>query len=254
MKVHQSVMGFDLAAEEYQRGRPEFPEEAMALLAAQLRLEQNCIAVDVGAGTGKLTRALLKTGTKVIALEPVEGMRKKFSVLLPSTWAIGGVAEHIPLKSGIADSAVAGNAFHWFANLVALAEIKRVLKPRGRLGLIWTWVDESVGWVAELSRMVEQHGGDTPLHTDGTWKYALDHFDGFKTVTHQCFRFVHTGDFELIRDHVISVSFIAKMVDRDRQRVVSQARNLIETHPSTAGRAHIELPYRMDMYIYEARE
>lgn len=254
MKVHQSAMGFDAAAEDYQRGRPEFPAGAMALLAAQLRVAQNCIAVDVGAGTGKLTRALLKTGTKVIALEPVEGMRKKFAALLPGTWAVGGVAEHIPFKSGIADSAVAGNAFHWFANPVALAEIKRVLKPRGRLGLIWTWVDESVGWVAEFSRMVEQYQGDTPRHTDGTWKYVLDHFDGFGMVTHQCFRFVQTGDFKLISDHVVSVSFIAKMGARDRQHVISQARNLIETHPSTAGQAHVELPYRTDLYVYEAHE
>jgi SAM-dependent methyltransferase len=254
MAIHQSARGFDAAAGEYERGRPGFPVEATDFLAEQLCLAPGNVVLDIGAGTGKLTRALRGAGSRVIALEPLEGMRNQLAALLPGTWIVGGVAEHLPLPSRCADAAVAGNAFHWFANRSALAEIHRVLKPAGRLALIWTWVDESVDWVGELSQTVDRYQGNTPRHTDGGWKSALEHFGGFRNVGHQCFHFVLTGDFEIIRNHVLSVSYIAKMAGGEQKRVVEEARNLIATYPATHGGSLIELPYRTDLYIYQARE
>ena len=132
--VHPSASGFDTAAREYERGRPGYPEDAVRWLVESLRIGPGTTVVDLAAGTGKLTRLLVPTGAGIIAIEPMAGMREQLARSLPEVPLFEGTAESIPLSSACADSITVAQAFHWFKAKEALAEIHRVLRPRGRLG------------------------------------------------------------------------------------------------------------------------
>jgi ubiquinone/menaquinone biosynthesis C-methylase UbiE len=168
--------------------------------------------VDLGAGTGKFTKLLVSSaprGARVIAVEPVEGMRKKFASLLPMVELLAGSAEHIPLETNWVDAVVVAQAFQWFNGIAALQEIYRALKPGGSLGLIWNATDESMDWMAKIAGL--------------------------------------TGH-EMVIDRVASRSYIAALPEAERKRVLDQVRELLSTHPQTKGKGTVEIKYRTDVF------
>ena len=141
----QASIGFKRAADAYERGRPEYPAAAVEHLVKTLDIARGSRVVELGAGTGKFTRTLVPTGAEILAVEPVDAMRQKLSELLPGVKMVDGAAEAIPLADASADAVVVAQAFHWFDGERALAEIHRVLKAGGGLGLIWNVRDDSLG-------------------------------------------------------------------------------------------------------------
>jgi SAM-dependent methyltransferase len=129
----EQARSFDRVAEAYERGRPGWPPEVLDLVP----VPAEATVLDVGAGTGKLTRVLAARYAKVIALEPLSGLRAILEKRVPQAKALPGVAEAIPLGDGSVDAVFTGQAFHWFANEVAVAEIARVLRPGGVLARLW---------------------------------------------------------------------------------------------------------------------
>jgi SAM-dependent methyltransferase len=123
---------FDRAAEEYERARPGYPAELLDFLP----LDDDAEVLDLGAGTGKLTRVLAARYRRVVAVEPLDGMRAILERVVPSVESRAGTAEAIPLTDGSVDGVFAAAAFHWFANDDAVAEIGRVLRRRGIVCLI----------------------------------------------------------------------------------------------------------------------
>jgi SAM-dependent methyltransferase len=131
------AQSFGTAAAEYERVRPDWPPAAVDRAATLLGLGREAEVVDLAAGTGKLTRLLVERFERVVAVEPDERMRALLEVE-----ALAGTAEQIPLPDGSADAVFVGDAFHWFDAAAALAEIARVLRPRGGLVLLWNdWWD-----------------------------------------------------------------------------------------------------------------
>ena len=112
MAIHPSAHGFQTAAGDYERARPDYSDEAGGWLAEQLDLRPGRKVVDSAAGTGKLTRALVATGAKVVAVEPVAGMRERLAAALTGVELLDGVAEAIPLDDASVDAATVGQAFH----------------------------------------------------------------------------------------------------------------------------------------------
>jgi SAM-dependent methyltransferase len=134
---HPESRSFELVADLYERARPEYPKEAVAWVASTLGLGTESTIVDLGAGTGKLTRALLAVGARVIAVEPGDAMRAELERALPEVEAVRGAAENIPLANGSVECVAVGQAFHWFRHDEALPELHRVLRPGGGLALLW---------------------------------------------------------------------------------------------------------------------
>lgn len=132
MSVHPS-RSFDRAAEEYEAHRPGYPDAVLDHVPVPPEAE----VLDVGAGTGKLTRVLAQRFRHVRALEPLDGMRAILERVVPGADAQSGTAEKIPLPDASVDAIFAGQAFHWFANDEAVAEIARVLRPGGTFALVW---------------------------------------------------------------------------------------------------------------------
>jgi len=247
--VHEAAAkGFQVAGEAYERGRPEYPKEAVDHLIEVLDLQPGRTVADLGAGTGKFTKLLVTSGATVIAVEPVEGMRRKFASLLPQIQILDGTAESMPLQDRSADTVIAAQAFHWFNGDKALAEIHRVLKPGGELGLIWNARDESLDWVAKLTTIIDPHEGGAPRYKSGRWREAFERSTLFSPLQDEHFRYVQRGTYDTIVDRVGSISFISALPESARQKVLKEVRDLLSNHPQTRGQSEVELPYRTDVY------
>lgn len=156
---------FETVAAEYERHRPEYPEEALRWAADQLGLEAGARVLDIGAGTGKLTRGLVALGFDVVAVEPGAPMLAQLREAVPEAEGHEAPAESIPLPDGNVDAAFAGQAFHWFDPERALPELHRVIRPGGGLGLLWNWWDERDPLQAELGVLIG-YAGHQPYRDD----------------------------------------------------------------------------------------
>lgn len=243
--IHPSAsQGFGAGASVYAHGRPGYPPEIKTWLAEKVGLGRNSHAVDLGAGTGKFTPNLLATGARVTAVEPIEAMRSELVRSLPEVVAVAGSATAIPLPDASADAVVCAQAFHWFDTPEALAEIHRVLKPGGALGLVWNERDDSVPWVAALTAIMAPFEGNTPRFASGRWR-RLFPAEGFSALEERRFPFAHRGPAEqVIVDRILSVSFIAALPPAQREQVAGQIRALIAATPDLAGQDAVAFPYR----------
>jgi SAM-dependent methyltransferase len=238
-----AAKGFANGADTYVRGRPDFPPAALAWLREDLGLKPGKTVIDLGAGTGKFTRLLVETGAMVTAVEPVAAMRNRMLHDLPDVTALQGDAQHIPFPDSCADALICAQAFHWFANAESLAEIRRVLKPGGVLGLIWNVRDQSVDWVRKLTAIVDAYEGEAPRYDGGEWRAAFP-TPGFGELHEKSFAHAHVGTpAQVIVDRVASVSFIAALDESVRARVLAEVRELIETTPGLAGCGSVSFPY-----------
>ena len=238
-----AARGFQSGAATYASGRPDYPEAVVGWLRDPLGLAKGKVALDLGAGTGKFLPSLSKTGASVIAVEPVEAMRSELALAFPAVETRAGTAEAIPLPEERADAIVCVQSFHWFSTPAALAEIRRVLKPGGRLGLVWNVRDESFGWVAELTRILVPHEGDTPRFASGNWREVFP-ADGFSALEEARFPQVHVGPPErVIVERMLSTSFIAAMDDKEIAKVAAEIRALIAATPEFYGLEEVAYPY-----------
>jgi len=149
---------FERVAAEYERWRPEYPAEAIRWAARQLGLEQGARVLDLGAGTGKLTRGLVTLGFAAVAVEPGSAMLAELRRAVPAAEAHEAPAEAIPLPDASADAAFAGQAYHWFDRERALPELHRVLRPESGFALLWNWWDERDPLQRELGELIGYAG------------------------------------------------------------------------------------------------
>lgn len=241
--------GYAARSDTYVSGRPGYPPEVAGWLRDVLGVRPGIRVLDLGAGTGKFLPWLLQAGPDVIAVEPVAEMRARLAEAYPEVQALGGTAEQIPLPDESIDVVVCAQAFHWFATAQALAEIRRVLKPGGRLGLIWNVRDERVKWVAQLSAITDPHQGDAPRYRSGAWRRPFP-ADGFTFIGEAHFRNSHVGSAEdVIVGRTLSVSFIAALPPESQDAVVREVRGLIAVTPELSG-PDVAFPYETAAYAW----
>lgn len=238
-----AAVGFSAKAETYARGRPDYPAEVDGWLRVDLGLRKGRRALDLGAGTGRFATWLLATEATVSAVEPVPAMLELLKQRHPDVEAKASSAESIPFGDAAFDAVVCAQSFHWFATRESLAEIRRVLRPGGRLGLIWNVRDESAGWVAALTGIIEPFAGDTPRYHTQEWRRVFP-AEGFGPLYEQRFLNEQRGPTEqVIVDRTLSVSFIAALSTAEQDQVARQVRELIARTPELAGRATVGFPY-----------
>lgn len=156
--MSERARSFETVAAEYERWRPEYPEEALRWAAERLGIAGSARVLDVGAGTGKLTRGLVALGFEAVAVEPGAGMLEQLRLAVPAAEVHEAPAEEIPLPDASVDAAFAGQAFHWFDRERALPELARVLRPGAGLALLWNWWDERDPLQRELGVLVGYSG------------------------------------------------------------------------------------------------
>jgi SAM-dependent methyltransferase len=253
MAVHDvAQQGFDNAADAYARARPSYPPDAVAWLVEHCGIRPGVRVCDLAAGTGILTRLLTPTGAELVAVEPVDGMRDALVASLPGVPALAATAEALAFAAGSLDAVTVAQAFHWFDAERAFAELARVLRPGGRVGLIWNARERSPDWVDALWSVMDRVEKRAPWRDHERWSdSALGARDGFGPL--------HEGTFHheqlLSPDDVVarfaSVSHVAVLPEAERLAVLDEIRTLLAMDPATAGRAELALPYRVDAYWCE---
>ena len=229
MSIHPAAVGFARAADVYERARPEYPPEAVAWLADRLELRPGRVVVDVAAGTGKLTRLLVPTGARVVAIEPLAEMRAVLREVVPEAEALEATAEALPLPNDFADAVTVAAAFHWFRRDEALAEFARVLRPGGRLAIVYNLRDPESELQQELSRMFECHGSDRIAWMRGIDTGAILEESGlFGSPEYAEFRHEQRFDPDGLVERVSSISYVALLEDREREELLAQVRELGE--------------------------
>lgn len=223
---------FAAVADAYERSRPGYPEAAARWLVGDEPLD----VVDLGAGTGKLTRSLVALGHRVTAVEPLPEMIAHLRKAVPAAVAVEGGAEAIPLAAGSADIVAAAQAFHWFDHGPALREIARVLRPAGRIALVWNTRDDREEWVAQLSEAaigretVEERDAAAPVEASGL----------FEPVERASFPHVQRLSRERLVDLVLSRSYCAVLTPAERVPVLARVERIFDEH---AVDGVLELPY-----------
>jgi len=217
---------FERVADLYERARPTYPDDAVAWLAEQLRIERTSTVLDLGAGTGKLTRMLVPLAARVIAVEPGPNMLAQLRHAVPEAEAILGAAEAIPVPDDSVDAVVCGQSFHWFRTDEALREIERVLRPGGGLGLIWNEREPDDPLQEQISKLIEPFvpPGRPPLHA------AVGAFVGrtfAEFVSHRV-PFVQELDADGVVDRILSISFVAAASEQRQRELADALRALVD--------------------------
>jgi SAM-dependent methyltransferase len=232
---------FGSVAADYAALRPGYPADALAFLLGDRPLR----VLDLGAGTGLLTDVLLAAGHEVVAVDLSGAMLDQLRARLPQVVAATGQAESIPLPDADVDAVVAGQAAHWFDPAPAAAELRRVLRPGGVLGLVWNTRDERVPWVRALGDLLAMEARDHEADQG-----VVDRFAAELPATVEVF---DSGTVQHVTpDQVVggigTRSYVATMDDAGRAQFLGRVRDLLATHPDTRGRAQLDLAYTTRAY------
>jgi SAM-dependent methyltransferase len=239
-----AAQGFGSNAADYERTRPGYPPEALAHLVAVHGLGPGTTVLDVAAGTGKLTRLLLTTGARVLAVEPVAAMRAVLAETSPGAVVLDGTAEDLPVEDGSVDAVTVAQAFHWFDGPRALAECARVLGPGRALSVVYNHRDRDAAWLAGVNRLVEVHRRGTPQQWDGGWRAAFAGEEWFGPLDEVAFDNPQTLAVDDFVGRIRSMSYVGALPAEPQAALLDDVARLIATHPDTAGRREVVIGQR----------
>jgi SAM-dependent methyltransferase len=236
--------GFGRAAEAYERGRPGYPDAAVEFVTTRFALGPGRVVVDLGAGSGKLSRHLAATGVRVIAVEPVAQMR---TLIPPGIEAVEGTAEAIPCADASADAMTCAQAFHWFEPGTALAEVHRVLRPGGGFAVLTNVRDESDPLQREFLAVLERHRAHPSLEATSRPAELIAGDPRFEAPELHRFPHAHRLDGDALVAQAASESSIALLDDPAR------AAALRDFHALVAGKDEVELGYVTEVLSTSSR-
>ncbi len=239
-----AAAGFGSNATRYESGRPGYPPAAVDWLCNHLGIDAGSTVLDVGAGTGKLARLLEPRTGRVIAVEPVAGMRRKLTEMSRGVELVAATAEHLPFSEAGIDAITVAQAFHWFDADRAWREFRRVLKAESGVGLIWNARDRTVEWVDAVWTIMDDIEKAAPWRNHDA--PALSPGPGFSRFETATFWQDVAVSHQVMLDRVASVSHVAVLPDQRREAVL---RDVLRVMPEEDG---LFVRYRVDVYATRA--
>ena len=227
-ELHPLALQFASVADVYERGRPDYAPAVVGALAAELGIAPGAQVLDLGAGTGKLTRALVAFGLDVVAVEPQSALREVLALGIGGERVLDGTAEEIPLPEQSVAAVTVADAFHWFDQSAALTEIQRVLRPGGGLAVLATVPGNlDASWASELVTLLSNRRPKHPGFDGPPWTEAVRAAGGWceprevEVITSQ-----PTSPDRML-DYLASASWIAAMPEEERAELLDQARAIL---------------------------
>ncbi|WP_040167067.1 class I SAM-dependent methyltransferase [Microbacterium gorillae] len=237
---------FAATGEAYDRYRPGFPDAAVDLFAD----DDVHAALDLGAGTGKLTERLQGRVAELTAVEPAESMLAVLRRKLPNVTALLGTAEDIPVADASQDLVAVAQAFHWFDTERAAAEIARVLRPGGVLALLWNWPDPHCAWETAAGAIAHPASAAARAEEDPDEVPAQADLPGFTTVgAHLVPWPERISRTDYIERWATVSSFLAAAPDA-RAEMLAAVERILDEDPDTTGRTELDLPQRTLVLLY----
>ena len=228
--LHPLAARFVDVADSYERGRPEYTPAAAEAIAAELHIAPGVRVLDLAAGTGKLTRALLGVGLDVIAVEPQAQLREILTASVGAERVLDGVAEEIPLPNASVAAVTVADAFHWFDQAVALREIQRVLIAGGGLAVLRILPDWSgASWAHEVGTLIAELRPDHPQFEGPRWQETARAEGCWTSPREIQLTMVQPADPERVLDYVASMSWIAAMPEDQRDETIIRIGEIIST-------------------------
>lgn len=257
---------FGSAAEHYARYRPGPSPEAVDWMLGDPAVRALGTVVDLGAGTGALTRLLVERADEVVGVEPDDEMRAVLAAQVPEARALSGRGEEIPLPDGCADAVTASSSWHWMDPEQAVAEVARVLGPGGTLGVVWSGPDPEGPFLAQAQAVLRARAGPSAGDGEGDGEgdadsgdlggvlatvtkrpeFALEIPDGapFGPVEHTTFAWDRAMDEDELIGLLGTMSWIITMDDEPRERMLAEARTVLRAHLEAEGAATIEVAFK----------
>jgi SAM-dependent methyltransferase len=231
---------FGAAAAAYAEHRPDYAEDAVRWALEPVRSREPLRVLDLGAGTGKLTAALVRLGAEVTAVEPDPAMLAELRRSLALVQAMPGSAEDIPLPSASVDAVLVGQAMHWFDLNRAIPEIARVLVPGGVLAALWNVDDDRVDWVAALAQISKGKANVTLQQ----WRDRIGRArqERLAAAGSGLFETPEIGEFahgqRRTADSLVATigthSNVLVLTEPDRARLLAEVRDFLNARPQTA--------------------
>jgi SAM-dependent methyltransferase len=225
--LHPLAVGFADVADAYERGRPEYAPAVVGAIAAELAIPPTGPVLDLAAGTGKLTRALLRQGLDVIAVEPQASLREILAANVGREHVREGLAEAIPLPDESVAAVTVADAFHWFDHAAALEEIRRVLRPDGG----------SASWAHEVGTLMAGLRPEHPQFDGPPWQDAVRATPGWTAPREIRVTTSQPVVPERFVDYLASVSWMAALPAGQREETLAQVAAIV-----SAGETPAELP------------
>jgi SAM-dependent methyltransferase len=253
---------FGGVASAYERFRPGPPPAAIAWMLP----DSARTVVDLGAGTGAMTKDLLGLVARVIAIEPDDRMRGVLATNLPGVTALSGSGESMPLETSSVDAVLASSSWHWMDADRALQEAARVLAPGGTLGVVWAGPDPDGPFVSQAQALLSEASsgrGGSGARSDGEpdlGREVMDTENRVETVlripAHSAFaqpeHTTLTWDVPLTADELIGLlgtfSWIITMPDERRAQVISLARQVLRDGLGISGDVTVDVQYRSEVW------
>lgn len=245
MELHPLAASFADVVDAYERGRPEYTPAVAQAIMAELHLAPGERVLDLAAGTGKLTRALVQAGLDVIAVEPQAPLRDILAASVGAERVLDGSAEQIPLPDESVAAVTVADAFHWFDQAAALREIRRVLRPGGGLGVLRISPDWSgASWSHDVGSLISKLGLEHPQFQGPHWEDAAREQGGWAEPRRVQLTMTQPADPDVVLDYIASISWMAALPAEERAQIIAKARELI-----VAGDTPDELPIHVAVRV-----
>jgi SAM-dependent methyltransferase len=245
-ELHPLVAGFG-DAEAYDRGRPVYGEPVARALIEGLELRAGDAVLELGAGTGQLSRSLLAAGLELTAVEPLDGTRALLAGAIGQQRVRAGVAEAIPMPDGCVSAVFAAEAFHWFDETRAMPEIKRVLRPGGGVGILRALPLLEAEWSRELGEILQEPRGEHPGFGARGTAAALEEDPAFGPVSERVVLTPARQTREGLLAYFATISWVATLEPPARAALIARLEQVLE-------RNHVdEVSYEMRHQIWTAQ-